>query len=633
MAKRKRTPQAYEVSERVTRQALTQIYESAAGAQRARPLRIFTLDPSVSRHAGGIATVSVSYEPLKPGPVGSILEIDPTGAPAPLAALPLDLDDPTLLLSSGLAPTPANGQFHLQMTYAVAMLTYVAFRRALGRDIAWACGSEERGSGRVRLVVRPFAFEGRNAYYDRDAGGLGFGYFRAGRNPAGHTVPNGLVFTALSHDVVVHETTHALLDALRSEFTLPTNPDVLGFHEGFADLVALFQHFTYAEVVEQAIRDCRGTLSRATLLTTLAQEFGFASSAPGRPSALRSAIDVEGIVPFDSDALVAGRRGPRVYRQDMEEHELGSVLVSAVFEAFVTIFRRRSERFFRIAGLAPDEIGQATLASELVTALAQEAREVAGHFLNICIRAIDYCPPVDMELGEYLRAIITADADLVQEDPWGYREALMRSFRRRQLFPDHVEFMSEDAVRWQGPDAELTVPALAFRRLRFEGDPGQPAGTKELERQAHALGAFVTDARHAPRLHLIAPGAPLPKGIEYAAPSRIQSIRCSRRVAPDGRLVFDQIAEVTQSCTAKRGGTLFDFAGGCTIVIDPSGRVRYAIYKRLDSGERQERQYRAMTGPLKRYWRKDGGRYRVAPGVLRRLHAGRTGRAQGRAQV
>ena len=25
----------------------------------------------------------------------------------------------------------------------------------------------------------------------------------------------------------------------------------------------------------------------------------------------------------------------------------------------------------------------------------------------------------------------------------------MRSFRRREIFPDHVRFMTEDAVRWQ----------------------------------------------------------------------------------------------------------------------------------------------------------------------------------------
>ena len=67
----------------------------------------------------------------------------------------------------------------------------------------------------------------------------------------------------------------------------------------------------------------------------------------------------------------------------------------------------------------------------LVKAIAQEASDVAGQFLNICIRAIDYCPPADMELGEYLRAIITADGDIERTDKWGFREALMRSFRRR----------------------------------------------------------------------------------------------------------------------------------------------------------------------------------------------------------
>ena len=41
----------------------------------------------------------------------------------------------------------------------------------------------------------------------------------------------------------------------------------------------------------------------------------------------------------------------------------------------------------------------------------------------------DYCPPVDVRLGDYLRALVTADYDLVPDDPWGYREALVRGFR------------------------------------------------------------------------------------------------------------------------------------------------------------------------------------------------------------
>ena len=67
-----------------------------------------------------------------------------------------------------------------------------------------------------------------------------------------------MICTALSHDIIAHETTHALLDGLRSSFMDPTNVDVPAFHEGFADLVALFLHFSYADVVERAIREWRG---------------------------------------------------------------------------------------------------------------------------------------------------------------------------------------------------------------------------------------------------------------------------------------------------------------------------------------------------------------------------------------
>jgi hypothetical protein len=101
----------------------------------------------------------------------------------------------------------------------------------------------------------------------------------------------------------------------------------------------------------------------------------------------------------------------------------------------------------------------------------------------------------------------------------------------------------------------------------------------------------------------------------------VESIRVSRRVAPDGRVLFDLVAEVTQSCTVRRGGDLFDLNGGSTIVIDPYGEVRYAIYKKFDSETRQERQHAAMRGPLQKFWKKAGRRFELQPDVLLRLHA------------
>jgi hypothetical protein len=85
--------------------------------------------------------------------------------------------------------------------------------------------------------------------------------------------------------------------------------------------------------------------------------------------------------------------------------------------------------------------------------------------------------------------------------------------------------------------------------------------------------------------------------------------------------LFDLVAEVTQACTVRRSGELFDMSGGCTIVIDPQGEIRYAIYKRFDSEERQKRQHAALRGPLRRFWRKSGNRFLLEPDVLGRVHA------------
>ena len=73
---------------------------------------------------GGVATVLVPYEKLEPGPIGSLFAVNSLGAPEELQAEALNLDDPHLLLSGGLSPTPTNGRFHMQMVYAVCSLTY-----------------------------------------------------------------------------------------------------------------------------------------------------------------------------------------------------------------------------------------------------------------------------------------------------------------------------------------------------------------------------------------------------------------------------------------------------------------------------------------------------------------------------
>jgi len=627
-------PAGFEISERVKLQAVSRKRGTGYDYSRTRPLQIFTLDPSVSFLAGGSATVAVPFEQLRPGPVGTVFEIDGSRVPPELrksvtTTLTLDLDDHALLLADGIAPTPADGHFHLQMCYAVCSLTYAEFTRALGREIVWASGYRASETEPFRLRVSPFALaEEKNAAFDQELGCISFGYFHAGENPGGHVVPKGLICTALSHDVIVHETTHALLHALRAQFAMPSNPDVLAFHEGFADIVALLMHFSYPDVVLEAMRASKGSLANASLLTDLARQFGQATSKPVKASALRTALDVSNAHAFDSDAFANGTQPgvdqPLQYDATFEPHKLGSVLVSAVFEAFATALRRRSARYYRIAGLAPDDLREAELSDELVRALAREATETARQFLTICIRAIDYCPPVDIRLGEYLRALITADSDVVSDDRYYYREALMRSFQRRGIFPDKVGFMSEDALRWKSPEQELIVPGLALRDLRFGVEISAPAGEKEMQRRAQALGTFLMQPGVAKALHLAPIGTPLPKNMTYAAPFRIESIRNTRRVAPDGRITTELVAEVTQSCTIMVGKDLMDFAGGCTLIINTAGRIRYAIYKSVVSDTRPKEQHDAATGPLKGFWKRSKGVLVGQTNMLMRLHQGRS---------
>ncbi|HET6676139.1 MAG TPA: hypothetical protein VFG71_12405, partial [Nitrospiraceae bacterium] len=381
-----------------------------------RPLRIYTLDPSASRLHGAIAQINIPYEPLEPGPRGAVLEVDNYDGAANTRYRQVDLDDPFLLMKDGRDPSPSDSMFHQQMCYAVCSTIYGAFRSALGRDVPW--GFDTGKEHRARLRIRPHGFRGENAFYDKERGELSFGYYKGSDKATGRNLPGGWIFTCLSHDIIAHEMTHAVLDGLRAHFTHPSGPDVLAFHEAFSDLVAIFQHFGYKEVVQAAIRQSQGDLRRADLLGTLAEQFGHTTGSD-RP--LRTAIDV-----------VNDYGIPSTSYQDAgaEPHRLGSVLTSAVFEAFTTIFKRKTERYLRLASDGRGILPPGELPADLKEILAKEASQLAGQFLNICIRAVDYCPPVDLRLGEYLRALLTADYDLVPDDEWGYREALVRAFRR-----------------------------------------------------------------------------------------------------------------------------------------------------------------------------------------------------------
>ena len=579
----------FETGVGVTRAVEGRPYEREDDQPLYRPLKIFALDPSVSRLEGATALVNVPYEKLEAGPEGKLFKVasdDPK-------ASPLDLNERNILINNGLDPSTSDKRFHEQMVYAVCSIVYTAFRLALGRHITWGFEPQDRS----QLLLRPRAFEGNNSHYNKATGELCFGVFRS---KAQGDFP-GTVYTCLSHDTVAHEVTHALLDGLRRHFSLPTSQDVLGFHEGFADIVAVFQHFSYEQVVRAAIRNSRGAISRATLLTDIARQLGQTSRES--KSALRSAIDYT-----DAQARKAdGDKppiGPKLYDPTLESHELGSVLVIAVFEAFIAVFKRKTERLLRLASNGSGRLPPGDLPVDLQAALAEKASKLASQFLTMCIRAIDYCPPVDITLGDYLRAVITADKDLVPDDPWAYREAWIDAFRRHHIYPDNVDDLSENALLWQplkrvkSDFCLMPIKELTFRDLKFDGDPARPADAVELEKQAAALGTVVTIPEFMSAFGLATVGDPLLKGDHVELPE-IQSIRSSRRVGPSGQIVFDLVAEVTQERIFRVSDTeMCTFYGGSTVIIDPYGHIRYSVVKPVTNNKRLNDQRQFLNSPV-----------------------------------
>src|SRR5262249_36490007 len=184
-----------------------------------------SLAPSLDTAPIGELTFKVSWEPLAPGPIGEYLEVIDADPASGCFYEPVDLDHPAILAQDGLAPSEGTPQFHQQMVYAVASLTIRHFERALGRRSLWRPGPPPPGHNPKndsvfvrRLRVYPHALREPNAYYSPQKIALLFGYFGATEDDPADHVPGGMVFTCLSHDVVAHETTHALLDGMHRRF-------------------------------------------------------------------------------------------------------------------------------------------------------------------------------------------------------------------------------------------------------------------------------------------------------------------------------------------------------------------------------------------------------------------------------
>jgi hypothetical protein len=408
--------------------------------------------------------------------------------------------------------------------------------------------------------------------------------------------------------VVAHETTHALLDGLHPSFNEGTNPDVHALHEGFADVVALLQRFAHPTLLEHQIARTRGDLEQQNLLGELGQQFGLALGMRG---ALRSALGEK-----KDGQWVPHQPDPRRLAASSEPHNRGAVFLAAVFSAFVAVYKLRSADLFRIASGGTGVLGPGAIHPDLVRRLAREAAAAAEAVLTMCIRGLDYCPPVDINFGTYLRAVITADAEVWPQERYPYRAAFAEAFRQWGIFPDGARGMGESELRFpQLDDPEVraltgrpydqTKTKELFGKLNL--DWGLTADRAEVWQQMRRNGAILHKwlTGQSMRDQLPAFGLTLERDApptvsrsltRIGEPAlEVHSVRVARRRGFRETEATDLVVEIRQ----RRRGYLtedaqqaadslpagspsppadFTFRRGCTLIIDPlTQTVRYAI--------------------------------------------------------
>ncbi len=555
-------------------------------APATRALRIYTQDPSAGTYVGNLSTVHVPWEAVRPGPVGSKVAVVDYDASNRCYYTPIDLDHPFVLARDGVDPSESDPRFHQQMVYAVATRTIEMFEAALGRKIRWRRADRFSDKSNEQqwhktddievLHLYPHAMQEANAYYSPQAHGILFGYFTANTTRQGRNLPGQRVFTCLSHDIIAHEVTHAIIDGIRTYFTEATNPDVLAFHEGIADVAALFAHFTQRDALFETIRKTGGRLYQADLdadacgsdrsghmiaaqrrevnpLIQLAQQFG---EARGTGRGLRSALSTP---PSPDD----------IEKKPTEPHTRGAILVAAVFDAFFSVYARKSADLFRIFHAGGGRPDQDEVPAPLAEQLARTATDLSQRFFRLCVRALDYCPPVDITFGDYLRALITVGTELHPEDPDRIRDALMQGFRLRGIFPESASFFSEDALRWP-PMLPGMLPPIGARTI---GDPqtgrslvtglvfGGPNGLTRREKDINGrvLRAYMKENAAA-------------LGLDPKLPVSVPSFHPMFRSGDDGRTRAEMVVEVVQLRRAPfdpavTGVGEFPFRGGATVII------------------------------------------------------------------
>lgn len=328
--------------------------------------------------------------------------------------------------------------------FGTAWKTVTMFERplGLGRRVRWAFPGEQ-------LLIVPRAGRRENAFYDRRTRSLQFFSFST---PGGDEV-----HTALSRDIVAHETGHALLDAVAPWLADTVGPESIATHEAVADLVAVLAAIDLAPLRERVLEAVGNDLASPNSFARVAEEFGRTRSGalPGHVALrdLRNTLRPADVPPN-------------------KPHELSQVLSGLLYDTLAATYE--SVR----AGLAPSGLSPATVANRALGAASQLVQ-------RLLIQGLDLLPPGEVGFADVGRAVLAADRALQPDDArlGPHRVALAERFVARgvvsaaaaldQVVPEGLSIPADEV----GP--LLTSDWLAHRYVDVRRDLlGIPVGAR-----------------------------------------------------------------------------------------------------------------------------------------------------------
>ena len=310
--------------------------------------------------------------------------------------------------------------------FATVLRTMRAFEAndVLGRRLAW-------GFDGPQLFVVPRAGDWANAFYQRETRSLQFFSFESMAEPGRR------IHTGLSHDIVAHETGHAILDGIAPDLYDAVTPQALAIHEAVADLTALVLALDSHNLRETVLNQIGGRLDGPTAFSAVAEEFG---RALGEGDVyLRSLWNDKSLARDATDENRVPRDNP---------HALSEVLTGALYKVFVKIYDKHKQRPSR-------EVSDLSEKQRAEFSGSGKALYIASAiFRRMVFRALDYLPPGEVSFADYGRAIVASD-----------RAANPRTgLERRQIANE----FARRGIVGKASDLTATPPDVAFPDLDLE---------------------------------------------------------------------------------------------------------------------------------------------------------------------